>query len=319
MNADRARRALWRLMRSTEGAIDSAARDAAREMQGASDEEILALVKESAQRFGKEMAALIIRRLSTVVGLGAQAAFSVLGESPRDAAAWIRQNEDSIIARFSPRVQLHPLVIARGLREVETAMRLGEGAQQAAYRMRDVARVEPTVQVAQLARRTADAARQAVLAAGPAAQDKFGVEVARLQRHARTLGRDMGKVEGYSMRGTTLETVARMRDAVERMRPDLIEQAAKWHVYHKVAYHERMTARTEMNLAYQGAFVQSAKDLGATRVRWVLNQTRHEIGCECEDVAMGHSIGCPPGVYLTSEVPEAPHPNCLCYVEYVVE
>ena len=317
MNVDRARRALARLMRGAEGEIDAAAREAAVALEGATNAEILALIKEAALKMGERIAADLVRRLSASIGLGARAGFAVMGQGDRAAAAWIDDHREAILDRFSSVVAPPRAVIRRGLAEVQSAIRAGESAQEAAYRMRDIAHMEPSPAVAQLATRTAAAARKAVLAAGPAAQDRFGVEVLRLERYARSLGSDMQRAEGFSMRGATLETAARMRDAVERMRPDLVAEAAKWHVYHKVAYHERSTARTEMSRAYNGTFAQSAKSLGADRMRWVLNHVRH-VPDICDVRAREHSRGCPAGVYLVTDLPEMPaHPNDMCYWEFV--
>ena len=141
MNTNRARRALERLMRGADREIDAAAREAAVALEGFSDAEIMKLVREAALRMGKRVAADIMRRLSTSVGLGAHAGFAVMGQGNRAAAVWVGEHRESILDRFSDAVAPPRAAIRRGMAELQSAMRAGESAQQAAYRMRDIARM----------------------------------------------------------------------------------------------------------------------------------------------------------------------------------
>jgi len=308
-------------MRATEGEVNAAAAEAARALDGASEATVRRLVAESIVRLGDRIGPELQRRIEQSVRLGARAGFGAVGEGDSAAARWLERNQDALVARYSPRVVGgQQRVLRQGLAQVEHALRYGRSAQQAAYAMRDVAGYTPRVTTAQDAVRAAQAARKAVLAAGPVAQRRLGQQVARLERYAMRLGRQMDRAPGFSMRGTTIETAARIQDAVDRLRPELVDEAMKWHVYHKEAYHLRTTARTEMSGAYNGAFVESAASQGAERVRWVLNAVRH-VPDICDLLAAGHSPGeRGAGVYRIGQLPELPaHPNCLCYWEYVVE
>jgi len=321
VNPERARRALWRLMRATEGEVETAAREASRALEGASEATVRDIVRASVADMGDRVSHEIQRRIEQSVRLGGRAGFGALGGGDPAAARWLERNQDALVARFSPSiVGSQQRVLRQGLAQVETVIRSGRSAQQAAYAMRERAGYTPRVGAAQAAQQAAQAAKQAVLAAGPVAQRRYGAYLARLERYAARLGQQMDRVPGASMRGATIETAARIQEAVDRLRPDLVDESMRWHVYHKEAYHLRMTARTEMSRAYNGTFVESAESLGAERVRWVVNKVRH-VPDICDDLGMSHGPGeTGQGVYRIGALPELPaHPNCLCYWEYVIE
>lgn len=48
-------------------------------------------------------------------------------------------------------------------------------------------------------------------------------------------------------------------------------------------------------------------------LRWNLSGSHPRVDT-CDDLAKGHSRGLPKGVYRTGEVPDKPHPQCLCNV-----
>lgn len=77
-------------------------------------------------------------------------------------------------------------------------------------------------------------------------------------------------------------------------------------------------ARTELNNAFHDEQVQVAKDKPWVRgPKWNLSKT-HSNDDDCDELAKGHSVNCPAGVYRADEVPDKPHPNCLCYLTYDV-
>lgn len=71
-------------------------------------------------------------------------------------------------------------------------------------------------------------------------------------------------------------------------------------------------ARTETQFAYHSLHVnQSLTAPYVTGVRWNLSAS-HPKEDVCDDLAAGGPSG--GGVYPKDEVPEVPHPNCLCYL-----
>jgi hypothetical protein len=86
------------------------------------------------------------------------------------------------------------------------------------------------------------------------------------------------------------------------------------------SYAAMRLARTEIN----NAFHERQKDIAlnhpvATGARWNLSKThasRVHGKDVCDSLAAGHSEGMKKGVYRTDEIPDKPHPHCLCYLTY---
>lgn len=72
--------------------------------------------------------------------------------------------------------------------------------------------------------------------------------------------------------------------------------------------------RTETGNAFHAATVQNAiDDPEITVMQWHLSAT-HGHADECDDLAKDDSGGLGPGRYRPEDVPELPHPHCMCVV-----
>jgi hypothetical protein len=80
-----------------------------------------------------------------------------------------------------------------------------------------------------------------------------------------------------------------------------------------VSYAAKRLGRTELN----NAFHTTQQDLAEKSpfvlgLHWHLSRT-HPSKDECDVIAEGHSKGKGKGIYVPSECPAKPHPQCLCY------
>jgi hypothetical protein len=80
-----------------------------------------------------------------------------------------------------------------------------------------------------------------------------------------------------------------------------------------VSFAAKRLARTEMNNAFHTAQrAVNEENPYTTGMTWHLSNS-HPTPDACDLVARGHSQGRPAGVYDKGEVPDKPHPQCLCY------
>lgn len=81
-----------------------------------------------------------------------------------------------------------------------------------------------------------------------------------------------------------------------------------------VSYAAQRLGRTELNNAFHAASVREAiKSPFIEYTRWMLSGS-HPKPDECDQYARTENIkNQPPGTWLPSEVPQKPHPQCLCY------
>lgn len=80
------------------------------------------------------------------------------------------------------------------------------------------------------------------------------------------------------------------------------------------SYAAKRLARTELNNAFHTTNKKlAAENPWVTGQKW--NRSRsHPKRDKCDDLAEGHSSGQKPGVYTIGNVPDKPHPQCLCYL-----
>ena len=75
---------------------------------------------------------------------------------------------------------------------------------------------------------------------------------------------------------------------------------------YKSAYKNAMrVTRTETANAYLYGQVDTAKEMGY-KIKWQLSWTHKPTGCQCETYAGN--------IYKPEDVPERPHPQCMCYM-----
>lgn len=83
------------------------------------------------------------------------------------------------------------------------------------------------------------------------------------------------------------------------------------------SYAAKRLARTEINNAYHRSQIASAQHKPwVIGVRWMLSSSHPKIDT-CDALAGGNSAGMQPGVYKPDDVPEKPHPQCMCFTEPV--
>lgn len=82
------------------------------------------------------------------------------------------------------------------------------------------------------------------------------------------------------------------------------------------SYAAMRLARTEINAAFHDRQRSIAEETPwVNGAQWNLSRS-HPKKDECDVLANGHSTGMKRGVYLPSEIPDKPHPHCLCYLTY---
>lgn len=83
-----------------------------------------------------------------------------------------------------------------------------------------------------------------------------------------------------------------------------------------VSYAAMRLARTEINNAFHDRQKSIAKERPwVTGAKWNLSLTH--VGPDvCDDLSRGHSKGLGKGIYSKDEIPDKPHPHCLCYLTY---
>lgn len=80
-----------------------------------------------------------------------------------------------------------------------------------------------------------------------------------------------------------------------------------------VSYAAKRLGRTELNNAFHTTQQASAEvNPFVVALRWNLSMS-HKRADRCDELAAGHSSGKTSGVYLPSDLPRKPHPQCLCY------
>jgi len=78
-----------------------------------------------------------------------------------------------------------------------------------------------------------------------------------------------------------------------------------------ISYQSLRIARTEINMSARETMRRMySKSAFVKGYKWHLSASHPDIGCECERLA---------NVDVLSEVPDLPHPNCMCYVTTVLK
>jgi hypothetical protein len=79
-----------------------------------------------------------------------------------------------------------------------------------------------------------------------------------------------------------------------------------------VSYAAKRLARTELNNAFHyQQILDASKKPWVSGLEWRLSGS-HPAEDICDKVAKAHSKGKPAGIYTIAEVPDKPHPQCLC-------
>ena len=321
---DKARARFLALVEQRESDIDRLAREMADALKGLTPAEIREVVGSISAQEASRFTTALQSAMQAAQRQGAFIGARVATMGDRAAAKWLSRNRETVGARFSARIHQQGREMTRDLLEtVATVVREGKSATEAARRIRDVLGHEPATEISQIASDAATAARRMVSAVGdPEAAAAYQRKIASLRGYGARLGR-MHSTSGqlaYGMRSSAQALALELQRAVEAGRDDLIDRAVYYHGYDRRAYHQRMTARTEMSRAYNEAFVAtSSAEPWVIGYRWVLGP-RHPKRDICDVFAGQNLYGLGPGVYPSGKQPDNPaHPNCMCGWEDVID
>lgn len=119
-----------------------------------------------------------------------------------------------------------------------------------------------------------------------------------------------GKVEQVIRRGLIQNLTARelARDVYQYVSPSTPGGAS---------YASMRLARTEINNAFHERQLEGANRPGVTGVKWNLSGS-HKVPDECNLYAELDQHDKGKGIFPVGEVPDKPHPQCFCYLTYVM-
>jgi hypothetical protein len=83
------------------------------------------------------------------------------------------------------------------------------------------------------------------------------------------------------------------------------------------SYAAMRLARTEINNAFHERQLQGAERPGVTGVKWNLSGS-HKVPDECNTYADTDKFKKGIGVFPVGQVPDKPHPQCFCYLTYIM-
>ena len=194
-------------------------------------------------------------------------------------------------------------------------MRAGERVTRTAERILDADRLRITIP--QHVEELEATARAAVLGDLEAQRD-FRASVERWRGRIERL-RQAGGSEAprgdYTMRSATEQLVADLEGASEQQ---VSRSVNRW-VLERASYQSRVTARTETAQAYRDSYERSLENVdGHIGMRWELSP-RHPRPDVCDVLANQDLFGLGPGGYPPDQVPETPHPSCLCITSAILD
>jgi len=112
----------------------------------------------------------------------------------------------------------------------------------------------------------------------------------------------------------------RVVEAARSGSAERLDEALGAFLERKARYHAVVIARTEAQNAFRAAHVDQAKAVDwVVGIKWNLSSGRpSQRWHECDEYAVAdHGMG--PGVWPKDQLPERPHPSCMCYFTDVVD
>lgn len=111
----------------------------------------------------------------------------------------------------------------------------------------------------------------------------------------------------------------RVLQAAQSGSAEKLDAAIDYFLARKARYHAIVIARTEAQIAFRDGHVEKAKESPyVVGIKWNLSGS-HSRPCKCEVYATQNRYGLGPGVFPPDQLPERPHPNCMCYFTDVVD
>jgi len=276
-------------------------------------EQVAQAMRLASQRFVEELTASAREGLRTAARLGAQASRDglrvLLGSDTPPAVGWERaarfveaRGPDglSLSARIHQQTTLyrHELdqVLARSLRE-------GQGAEEMARRLvgRDI--VGETAATPKAIRELEAEVRRMGVGGGDGAWAAASDAAVKVRQHIERLV--SLPTARHGMAPATEHMVDAVTEAVWKGRQAVAEKALDWWARDKVAYQEKVVARTEMQRAYARAFEEHAREVPAVE-GLIWNATIDGRTCEICLELNGQT-------FAFDDHPEMPaHPQCRC-------
>ena len=112
-----------------------------------------------------------------------------------------------------------------------------------------------------------------------------------------------------------------LENQLKNASPNKIAEEVAKYVERKESYNAKRVARTEIQKAWRGSYMEQVKQLSFVKgIKWNLSGSHRE-KCVCEDYARAN-LGLGMGVYPVDAVPNGglpPHPNCFCYLTSVLD
>lgn len=142
----------------------------------------------------------------------------------------------------------------------------------------------------------------------------------------RAIARHVDQMEALGQGRSNSDGMHSIRSSVRQFVQDLrrasatdIERIVDRHVRDRMQIQARRVMRTEMAEAHRRAYRATTDESPATvGYRWVLSPS-HPRADVCDLLAQQNLHGLGPGGYPKDEVPETPHPNCLCSLAAIVD
>lgn len=112
-----------------------------------------------------------------------------------------------------------------------------------------------------------------------------------------------------------------LKEQLEGATPEKMAKEIKKYIKKKENYNAKRVARTEIQKAWRGGYMEQVKQLPFVKgVKWNLSGSHRE-KCVCEDYANAN-VGLGTGVYPVNAVPNdglPPHPQCMCYLTSILD
>jgi hypothetical protein len=204
-------------------------------------------------------------------------------------------------------------VADRMRRQLLASARAGETIERTAERLLDEG--DPLVRVPQHVEELHAAARD-VAPGDPDSRAAFERVVGRWARRVQRLGQAPDTRPGaYTMRSATQQMVKDLR----RARAENVDRIVDRWVLQRARHQARVIARHETVEAYRDAYQRTTQDNPAVKgYRWQLS-TKHPHADVCDLYANQNLHGLGPGGYPAAELPDTPHPSCLCVQVAIVD
>lgn len=186
--------------------------------------------------------------------------------------------------------------------DIQSALRAGDGMERIAKR---IIRIQPpSVGMPSYVQELVDAAGD---------HEAFKATAKKYAKRIDRLGSAAGPL--FDSRTATKQLVRDLRTAQGAE----IDRLATRYVKERARQHAVMIARTETIHAYRASYYESVKRKPWVHgLRWTLAAS-HPIEDICDILASQDLDGLGPGGYKRENVPDNPHPNCMCYTTAIID